>query len=87
MKYGQDHGKISEWDYLAGFYSIGALMHDEKNPAWEKWYGYTRTLLVAIQHPNGFWIIEYCLNCKVFATALALLTLQMPTRILPFHQY
>jgi hypothetical protein len=72
---------------MAAFYSVGALMHDEKSAEWKEWYGYTRKFLVAIQHPEGFWIIEYCLQCKVFATALALLSLQMPTRILPFHQY
>jgi hypothetical protein len=87
MKYGQDHGRMSEWDYLAAFYSVGALVLDEKNPAWQRWYTYTRDFLVKIQTVDGCWLIEYCLHCKVFATSLALLALQMPTRILPLYQY
>jgi hypothetical protein len=87
MKYGQDHGRMSEWDYMAAFYSVGALLHDEKNPAWERWYAYTRDFMIKIQTAEGCWIVEYCLHCKVFATSLALLALQMPTRILPLYQY
>jgi hypothetical protein len=87
MRYGQDHGRMSEWDYLAAFYSVGAFLHDESEPSWEKWYAYTRDHLVRIQTQEGSWIVEYCLHCKVFATSLALLSLQMPTRILPLHQY
>lgn len=88
LKYGADHNKMSEWDYLAAFYSVGAFLHDERDRSWRDWYSYTRDFLIRIQHPSqGFWIIEYCLQCKAFATALALLTLQMPNRLLPVQQY
>lgn len=84
---GQDHGKMSEWDYMAAFYSVGALIHDDKSEAWQKWFPYVRDFLIKIQQPDGSWIVEYCLHCKVFATTLSLLSLQMPGRYLPSTQY
>lgn len=87
MKLGQEHGRMSEWDYMAAHYSVGALIHDEKSEAWKKWYTYVRDFLVKIQQKDGSWIVEYCLHCRVFASSLALLTLQMPGRILPVDQY
>lgn len=84
---GQDHGKMSEWDYMAAFYSVGALIHDDKSDPWQKWFPYVRDFLIKIQQPDGSWIVEYCLHCKVFATALSLLSLQMPGRYLPSTQY
>jgi hypothetical protein len=84
---GQDYGKMSEWDYMAAFYSVGALIHDDKSEAWKKWFPYVRDFLIKIQQPDGSWIVEYCLHCKVFATTLSLLSLQMPGRYLPSTQY
>jgi hypothetical protein len=87
LSYTQEHGRLSEWDYLSAFYSVGALMHDEKNAAWAQWYAYTRDFLVKVQAREGCWVIEYCLHCKVLATSLALLAMQMPNRLLPLYQY
>ncbi|HLG42884.1 MAG TPA: hypothetical protein VI643_05925, partial [Planctomycetota bacterium] len=84
---GQDHGKMSEWDYMAAFYSVGALIHDDKSDPWKAWFPYVRDFLIKIQQPDGSWIVEYCLHCKVFATTMALLSLQMPGRYLPSTQY
>lgn len=84
---GDYDNRMSEWDYMAAFYSVSALIHDEYRPAWRKWFPYVRDHLVRIQRNDGSWVVEYCLDCKVFATALALLTLQMPNRILPSTQH
>jgi hypothetical protein len=86
-KLGQDYGKMSEWDYLAAFYSVGALIHEDDRQPWKTWYPYIRDFLVKFQQPEGHWIIEYCLHCKAFSTSLAVLTLQMPGRYLPSTQY
>jgi hypothetical protein len=86
-KLGQDYGKMSEWDYMAAFYSVGGMIHKDRSESWKFWYPYVRDFLVRIQQPDGCWIVEYCLHCKAFATTLALLSLQMPGRYLPSTQY
>ncbi len=83
---GQDYeGKISEWDYCGGFFAVQALLH-ENGAAWRKWYPQLRDHLLRIQNADGSWTIEYCLCCRAYATALALLILQAPARLLPIFQ-
>jgi prenyltransferase beta subunit len=85
-KLGDDYGgQISEWDYCGGFYAVQALLH-ENGPAWKKWYPQLRDHLVRIQNADGSWTIQYCLCCRAYATALALLMLQAPKRLLPIFQ-
>jgi len=85
-KLGDDYGgKISEWDYCGGFFAVMALLH-ENGKAWKTWYPKLRDQLVRIQNTDGSWTIEYCLCCRAYATALALLMLEAPNRVLPIFQ-
>jgi prenyltransferase beta subunit len=85
-KLGDEYGgKISEWDYCGGFYAVMALLH-ENGPAWRKGYPKLREQILKIQNADGSWTIEYCLCCRAYATALALLMLQAPNRSLPIFQ-
>lgn len=84
-------GGLSEWDYVGFYFATAALFHDEKSDDWKTWYKNTRDYLIKSQikegKEKGYWIIQYCLNCKVFATDLALLCLMMPERLLPVNEY
>lgn len=85
-KMGDDYkGKVSEWDYCGAFYAVQAMMH-EGNRFWSKWWPRFRDRLVEIQNPDGSWTIEYCLCCRAYATALSLVVLQAPKRMLPMFQ-
>ncbi|OHB76304.1 MAG: hypothetical protein A2Z34_05805 [Planctomycetes bacterium RBG_16_59_8] len=84
---GDDYGgRLSEWDYCTAFYATSALLHDEKD-SWRKWYPKIRDFLVKKQNPDGSWTVEYCRSCKAYATALSLVILQTPKRLLPMFQY
>jgi hypothetical protein len=86
MNLGQDYGgKISEWDYCGAFYAVQAMMH-EGDKYWRKWWPKFRDHLIKIQNEDGSWTIEYCLCCRAYATALSLLVLQAPKRLLPLFQ-
>lgn len=83
---GQDYGnRISEWDYVGAFYAVQGFMH-EGGKYWRKWWPKFRDRLVTVQNPDGSWTIEYCKCCRAYATALALLALQAPQRLLPLFQ-
>jgi hypothetical protein len=85
-KLGDDYGgRISEWDYCGGFFAVMALLHED-GKAWKAWYPKVRDQLIRIQNRDGSWTIEYCLCCRAYATALALLMLQCPNRLLPMFQ-
>ena len=79
-------GSISEWDYLAAFYTTQAFLLDSTSDAWKKWFPKIRDYLIKKQNPDGSWTVEYCMVCRAFATALSLLILQAPLRTLPLWQ-
>lgn len=80
-------GSISEWDYLAAFYATHAFMlASETDGAWKKWFPKIRDYLIKKQNPDGSWTVEYCMQCRAFATALSLLVLMAPQRSLPMWQ-
>lgn len=78
-------GQISEWDYLAAFYATQALIQ-ENGPNWKKWYPKIREYLIKKQNGDGSWTVEYCMSCRAYATALSLLILEAPMRVLPMWQ-
>jgi prenyltransferase beta subunit len=83
---GQDYGgQISEWDYCGAFYATMAMMH-EGDKYWRKWWPKFRDHLVRIQNADGSWTIQYCLCCRAYATALSILVLEAPKRLLPLYQ-
>ncbi len=91
FNYNYRGGGLSEWDY-AGFYlSTAALFHDDKSDTWKQWYKKTSKYLIENQKPDGkdkgYWVIQYCLNCKCYATDLAVLCMIMPERLLPVNEY
>jgi squalene cyclase len=79
-------GSISEWDYLATYYATHAFLLDSGGPMWKAWFPKTREYLIKKQNPDGSWSVEYCMKCRAFATAVALLVLQAPLRTLPMWQ-
>lgn len=80
-------GSISEWDYLAAFYATHAFMlATESDAAWKEWFPKIRDYLIKKQNPDGSWTVEYCMQCRAFATALSLLILMAPQRSLPMWQ-
>lgn len=83
---GQDYrNRISEWDYCGAFYAAQAMML-EGDKFWRKWWPRIRDHLVRLQNPDGSWTIEYCLCCRAYATALSVIVLQAPRRLLPIFQ-
>lgn len=85
-KLGDDYGgQISEWDYCGGFFAVMALLH-ENGKGWATWYPKLREQLIKIQNPDGSWTIQYCLCCRAYATALSVLMLEAPNRLLPLYQ-
>jgi len=83
---GEDYGnRISEWCFLGSFYVDSALMI-ENGPAWKAYFPKTRDYLVKIQNADGSWTIQYCSECRAFASALAVCTLAAPYRALPVYQ-
>lgn len=83
---GQEYGgRISEWDYCGAFYATQALLQ-ENGKAWDAWFPAVRDRLVKLQNEDGSWTIEYCLSCQAYATALAVLVLETPGRMLPVLQ-
>ena len=83
---GQDYGgQISEWDYCGAFFAVQAMMH-EGEKYWKKWWPKFRDHLVKIQNADGSWTIQYCLCCRAYATALSVIVLQAPKRLLPLFQ-
>ena len=82
-------GSISEWDYLAAFYATHAFIIEKDQGGgefWKQWFPKIRDYLVKKQNPDGSWTVEYCMQCRAFATALSLLILQAPMRTLPMWQ-
>ena len=64
---------------------IAALLH-ENGGQWARWFPKVRDHLVRIQNADGSWSIEYCLCCQAYATALSVLVLETPGRLLPVSQ-
>jgi hypothetical protein len=85
-KLGDDYrNRTTEWDYCGAFFAVQAMMH-EGDTFWRKWWPRMRDQLVRIQNPDGSWTIEYCTCCRAYATALSVLVLQAPQRLLPIFQ-
>jgi prenyltransferase beta subunit len=83
---GDDYrGRITEWDYCAAFFAVQAMMH-EGDAFWRRWWPRMRDYLVRIQNQDGSWTIQYCTCCRAYATALSILVLQAPQRLLPIFQ-
>jgi hypothetical protein len=86
MNLGTDFGgRISEWCYLAAFLGTQALSHSRytENKRWKRWFRKIRRKLIRIQNADGSWTMDYCYVCRAFATALAVLTLEIPYWLLP----
>lgn len=69
--------------YYYGHYYAVQAMHIAGNPYWSNWYPRIRDEQVNHQNPDGSWEDNVGKN---FATAMALLVLQVPYRYLPIFQ-
>ncbi len=75
-------GRISEWDYCGAFLATEALLVGPRR-RFDAWYPVVREDLIRLQNRDGSWDVQYCLCCKAFSTALAVLVLESPKRLLP----
>jgi hypothetical protein len=83
-KLGDDYrGRISEWDYCGAFFAVQAMMH-EGDTFWRRWWclGCGTTLSgFRIRMDPGPSITARA--ARAYATALSILVLQAPQRLLP----
>ncbi|MCI0340081.1 MAG: hypothetical protein L0216_02830 [Planctomycetales bacterium] len=75
-------GRVSEWDFCGAFLATEALLQGPRR-RFDAWYPVVREDLVRLQNADGSWDVQYCLCCKAFSTALAVLVLESPKRLLP----
>ena len=85
-------GNVTEWDYMGSWMSTGAMFiasdrRPELTASYNKWYNYSSDFLMKLQKKEGYWVIEDCIDCKMLATTLALLSMLTPTKILPYQYY
>ncbi len=69
--------------FYGHYYAVQAMWHVGGEP-WNQWYSAIRDELVARQHEEGFWPTTY-IN-REYATAMALIVLQVPNDYLPILQ-
>ena len=77
---GRDSGWSSWWYYTAFYASLAIYQHGGKE--WKKWYPAIRDDLLKKQSRNGTWPDSY----GGLYTAFAVLTLELPLRVLPIFQ-
>lgn len=70
--------------YFYGHYYAALAMWQAGGERWAKWYPAIRDELIAQQRPGGYWVDDSTSN--EFATAMALIILQMPNNYLPIFQ-
>lgn len=78
---GGDNGWNSWYMYTAFYTSLSIFQHG--GDEWRKWYPAMRDAIIKQQQANGSWSDGY----GGVYTALALLTLELPFRYLPFFQH
>ncbi len=69
--------------YYGHYYAVQAMWHVGGEP-WSQWYPAVRDELLGRQHEDGFWPTTY-IN-REYATAMALIVLQVPNDALPIFQ-
>ena len=70
--------------YFYGQYYSTQAMYLAGGDRWEQWWSRVRDELIAIQNDDGSWIDHQA--GESYATAMALIVLQMPNRYLPIFQ-
>lgn len=76
--------RIGEAHYYYGHYYAVQAMYLAGGEYWEKWWPAIRDELIRTQQANGSWSDHYAGGA--YATAMALIVLQMPKRYLPIFQ-
>jgi len=85
-KLGSAHdSEISEWDYASLMMLVQAMLH-ERGRFWANWFPMIRKQLLTRQNKDGSWEVEYCKQCRGFATSVAILFLRSPYLLLPIFQ-
>lgn len=69
--------------YFYGHYYAGQAMFLAGDAYWRRWWPAVRTELLGKQDPEGFWRGQ---AGQEYGTAMALIILQMPNRLLPIFQ-
>ncbi len=78
---GRQMGRTSHY-YYGHYYAIQAMWHAGEQ-YWASWYPAVRDELIVAQQREGHWISSIC---PEYATAMALLILQLPNNTLPIFQ-
>lgn len=77
-----DYSSAGGEEYLALYLATDALIHEE-DERWTSWFPPVRDRIVSVQNADGSWTGHHCITGRVFCTAVAVLTLELPYRFLP----
>ncbi len=83
MRYIDDQGRRRIGHYFYGHYYAAQAMHLAGDEYWRKWYPMIRDELLDQQQADGSWTYNHG---EQYATAMALIVLQMPNDVLPIFE-
>ncbi len=87
VTFAQDYGgSAGGEDYLAALFAVEALQLEDGD-GWAYYWPRIRDQLVKLQNADGSWTGHHCITGRVFCTATAVQTLQMPYRYLPLDEH
>lgn len=79
---GRGNGRQTEGHYFYGHYYAVQAMFLAGGDYWASWYPQIRDELISLQNTDGSWNGDFS---QEYATAMALIILQMPNRYLPVY--
>ena len=83
MRLQQGAARANVSHYFYGHYYASQAMYFAGDDYWPQWFAWIRQQLIAKQNPSGQWTSSHG---DAYATAMALLILQVPNRLLPIFQ-
>lgn len=79
---GTGRARVEAYYHYGHYYAVQAMWQRGGEP-WQRWYPAVRDELIAQQRDDGSWMSSISVE---YATAMALITLQMPNNYLPIFQ-
>jgi len=78
-------GEVGGEEYYAGMLITQGLYHSRRTH-WNRWYPFIRDRLIDLQKSDGAWQGHHCITYRTFCTAVNVITLSIPKRMLPIIQ-